>query len=732
MPVISGTDLDDRLTGTSADDEMFGRGGNDVIDGGGGADRVDAGDGDDRILVNVAGQTFLTLTGGLGTDTLVLNTTVIVPRQESGSQTGFFGIERIEIGAAGAGLRFNDAFFSVDLSAVIVTGGPLTVYGSSLPGRYRLTAGDDIFVGQRPNDNDGERVDAGDGNDMITGYQFGLYYGDGGDDVLVYEGSSLFGLSLLDGGAGDDRLFLRTGNANGGTGNDRIVATGPAIGIIDGGEGIDTFVMPNSDVVAGAAEGFSGLGRTEGRFSNIERFEVGANGGFLLVTTTAFMSSQSLGIDLSSFTSVVGGGQVRVRGTAGDDTIVGTNAIDVGDLLLGGGGNDIIRGGLGDDTLLGEAGADTLEGGAGSDTLVGGAGVDRAIFDHSLASAQTSLNGSTLNVTTGQGIDRVSGVEIFQFTDGTINTDDGYALVDDLFYIVSNRDTLTASSDAEASYAATGWRAGRDPNAFFDTSAYLALNRDVAAAGVNPLEHYRQFGATENRDASILFDTEQYRARNPDIPAGMTALEHYLTIGRQEGRQAHAAVGSTLVNGFDRDYYLLANEDVARAGVDPLRHYQDFGIREGRNPSAYFNTQFYLAQNPDVAAAGVDPLAHYMRFGWREGRDPSDLFDTSYYLDRNPDVAAAGVNPYEHFLRFGRLEGRLPEAPVAAAIEMGADAFVIPDLGPLVSPLLPEDTPFASLKEGLAFEDRHPVNDVDAMTFWLLPDASSRADDLLH
>jgi serralysin len=59
-----------------------------------------------------------------------------------------------------------------------------------------------------------------------------------------------------------------------------------------------------------------------------------------------------------------------------------------------------------------------------------------------------------------------------------------------------------------------------------------------------------------------------------------------------------------------------------------------------------------------VAAAGVNPLDHYRSVGWKEGRDPSAGFDTLGYLAANPDVAAAGVNPLDHFLQFGIDEGR--------------------------------------------------------------------------
>ncbi len=115
---------------------------------------------------------------------------------------------------------------------------------------------------------------------------------------------------------------------------------------------------------------------------------------------------------------------------------------------------------------------------------------------------------------------------------------------------------------------------------------------------------------------------------------------------------------------FDATWYLAHNPDVAAARLDPLRHYLDYGWKEGRDPNAYFSTAWYLNQNPDVAAAGVNPLQHYADHGWREGRDPGPGFSTSAYLLANPDVRAAGIDPLQHFLLHGRAEGRAP-VPVA-------------------------------------------------------------------
>jgi len=77
--------------------------------------------------------------------------------------------------------------------------------------------------------------------------------------------------------------------------------------------------------------------------------------------------------------------------------------------------------------------------------------------------------------------------------------------------------------------------------------------------------------------------------------------------------------------------------------------------------SGEFDSHYYLLQNDDMRRADLDPLSHYMRFGWKEGRDPSSRFSTNFYLQNNPDVLQAGTNPLLHYARFGKKEGRQPK-----------------------------------------------------------------------
>lgn len=245
------------------------------------------------------------------------------------------------------------------------------------------------------------------------------------------------------------------------------------------------------------------------------------------------------------------------------------------------------------------------------------------------------------------------------------------SLVDNVYYRSHSPDVAAAGTDPGTHYDQNGWHEGRDPNAFFSTVGYLAANSDVRAALVNPLTQYDTGGWHEGRDPSAGFDNELYLARNPDVrAAGIDPLAHYLHYGQAEGRQAYAAVGRAADlgthPGFDAEYYLLANADVARAAIAAggdgfafaYNHYETNGWHEGRNPNAVFDVAGYLAAYGDVRAAGIDPLAHYETYGWREGRDPSATFDAKAYGANYADVAAAHVDPMLHYLQYGGVEGR--------------------------------------------------------------------------
>jgi Ca2+-binding RTX toxin-like protein len=131
------------------------------------------------------------------------------------------------------------------------------------------------------------------------------------------------------------------------------------------------------------------------------------------------------------------GKKVTIKGTPGNDRIVGKKASDViwggggddtisggpngNDTICGGPGNDTIDGGRGYDSIFGEGGNDDLEGGTGSDLVDGGEGYD--IVSGSKG-ADSLYGGGDDDVITGfKGPDKLGGGGGNDYIDGQQGSD---------------------------------------------------------------------------------------------------------------------------------------------------------------------------------------------------------------------------------------------------------------------------------------------------------------------
>jgi Ca2+-binding RTX toxin-like protein len=120
--------------------------------------------------------------------------------------------------------------------------------------------------------------------------------------------------------------------------------------------------------------------------------------------TVVILDGQSIAIEQQNFT-----------GTAGNDTITGTNQDDVIDGL---GGNDNLSGLAGNDTINGGDGDDYLNTVTGVDIVVGGAGTDRLEIDNRNDTANITVtyidpnngtvSGGSNNGTTFKEVERIT------------------------------------------------------------------------------------------------------------------------------------------------------------------------------------------------------------------------------------------------------------------------------------------------------------------------------------
>jgi glycosyltransferase involved in cell wall biosynthesis len=170
------------------------------------------------------------------------------------------------------------------------------------------------------------------------------------------------------------------------------------------------------------------------------------------------------------------------------------------------------------------------------------------------------------------------------------------------WYAERHAEPAQAKIEPLAYFCQAGWRAGHQPNPYFDPVYYLRTNPDVVQAGLNPLLHYITHGDREGRDPCGYFHVAWYRERY-GLGLKDNALAHFLER-RFSGQVAPVPL-------FDPAFYLETNPDVANAGSDPFEHFLAFGLAELRDPSPAFDMRFYTNRY-GAALGGLNPLLHYL------------------------------------------------------------------------------------------------------------------------
>ena len=306
------------------------------------------GAGNDRIggVYKIAGRSY-TLTGGGGTDTIVIDASTNTAAKFSG---GLVPNYLLYDEATNTGFTLN-----ADVEALEFTGnatgaalGLTGVFGGT--GNDTLTGldGDDVFHGGLGLN----KIDGGAGRDT-AGFDFSDQVG---DVVFVNRGVGDKTYGVTSGGTayGWARNIEATGDLKGGAGNDRIGGAYKIAGksyTLTGGGGTDTIVI---DASTNTAAKFSG-----GLVPNYLLYDEATNTGFTL----------NADVEALEFTGNATGaalGLTGVFGGTGNDKLVG---LDGNDVFNGGDGADTIRGGGGNDTLTGGSGVDEMAGGAGDDVF---------------------------------------------------------------------------------------------------------------------------------------------------------------------------------------------------------------------------------------------------------------------------------------------------------------------------------------------------------------------------
>lgn len=452
--------------------------GSDLIRGTADADVIAGGTGRDTLYGNGGDDTFLygpellrtdadTFYGGTGFDQVVatgdftaigLGTFNAASSIELISSNGFIGVS----------IAGDDSANTYDFSATTLSGieairgylGADTITGSS---------GDDVI------DGDGTLGTGGtvDGNDIIYG-------GDGNDIISGGSRNGYSGNDTFYGGNGDDTFLTiitpQVDRYYGGQGYDRILAT-----------------ENGARVVVGSGPTVNGM------LDSIE--EINANGftGMAVEIQSYYSGSGwlSQNVNLSGVTLV---GDVRIIGSAGNDTVTATNGNDI---IRGEGGNDTLNGGLGDDTFLvngTSAGADAFHGGDGFD-VVEALSNNTVIGISAISGVERISAGNFTGVYIGGGAGNdtinVSGIELVGI--GSIRGGNGNDVITgtsagDIIWGEGGNDTLNGGAGDDIFYASDADMI--DGGDGFDVLVAQANNASIGVTGFINLERISANGFT--------------------------------------------------------------------------------------------------------------------------------------------------------------------------------------------------------------------------------------------
>ena len=171
---------------------------------------------------------------------------------------------------------------------------------------------------------------------------------------------------------------------------------------------------------------------------------------------------------------------------------------------------------------------------------------------------------------------------------------------------------------------------------------YSDLKKFYSNDDAGALVHFVNYGMKESRVAISTFDVTKYRMRYYDLRNAFGSdlkqyYLHYIQYGQKEKRIATGDTyygGVTARNGieysavYDYNYYITKQSDIKTVfGYDDkaaLDHFITYGMKEGRQAKETFSVKVYKANYSDLRNAFGSDLKqyylHYINYGKKEGR----------------------------------------------------------------------------------------------------------------
>ena len=135
----------------------------------------------------------------------------------------------------------------------------------------------------------------------------------------------------------------------------------------------------------------------------------------------------------------------------------------------------------------------------------------------------------------------------------------------------------------------------------------------------------RQFSLRSLIFEDTKYDYTAYKYAERLYPEAIIRLELkklWLKLKNAVIKLKHLGKPCRMFDYIDENWYFEQYPDAKESGMTAVQHYLSIGWKEGKNPSKYFDTNFYLSKYMDIARAGINPLLHYITVGKNAGRLP--------------------------------------------------------------------------------------------------------------
>ncbi|MFD1881669.1 glycosyltransferase family 4 protein [Paracoccus pacificus] len=181
------------------------------------------------------------------------------------------------------------------------------------------------------------------------------------------------------------------------------------------------------------------------------------------------------------------------------------------------------------------------------------------------------------------------------------------------YYLSAYPDVQLSGQDPLTHYVKWGDREGRRPSATFDPAQYRLRHSPTRANALYDAIVEGKLGQETSRETMAAeYDAPPRKSagRDPSGPVPAPPNGFFRLISKKDV--------TLIASRMNESWYFARYPDAVEFGGSAAAHYLGVGWLLGYDPTPSFSTQYYLRANRDVARDGLNPFLHYLMAGHKE------------------------------------------------------------------------------------------------------------------